>query len=196
MDWVDIREKHLKISSSVLTAIVFLKVNWGSTLAAIKHIVLSARAHSLHKVEGELASELGAGVLPFGHTVAHLVVCGVILCCILFLIKTLNLDSIHDTFKIKELQRDNERLRQSLASTNTAVFDHLKIVSQLTAHSPKLERHHDQILQLSVEIEKCSQKTRSKEKPKPIEALPEPDLFRGLPAKGKPPRRAHSAPKF
>jgi len=200
VDWIDIREKHLKLSASALTAIVFLKINWGSTLAAIKHVVLSARAHSFDTVEGELASELSAGVLPFGQTVAHLLVCGLILSCFFFLIPKLGQDCVHDKFKIKQLLQENESLKIALSSMNTSLFNHLEVISKLEDQHPKLERHHDQIQELTVQLEACNKKSRPKEQPKQIETLSEPDLFRtgskGTPKTAKPPKRRYSVPKF
>ena len=59
MEWLgNIREEKVRLFVFTLLLLAFIKSNWGSSLGAIEHIILSSRAYKLDTIDTDLALSL------------------------------------------------------------------------------------------------------------------------------------------
>ena len=205
MDWLGhIRERHLRIAAVVLIFAAFIKMNWGSTLEAINHVVLTAWTYKIIYLDDETAKELGLGLIPFGQTITHLSLCVFLLFVFEQVIKLFDADTHHIKNESKLHLKENEILRESLALSNQIISTVIGSIGELGELNLPLERHLDRITALRIEHEKLDAKFLSKQKSSETEsgASEEPDLFKSTPRKNKmngsspAKRRRKPPPKF
>ena len=178
MEWLDnIRERQARLFVFTLLMIAFIKSNWGSSLGAIEHIILSSRAYKLDTIDTDLAVKISQTTIYFGQTCSKLSICFIIWVCFNKFIKALNLDFKFIDRDAKILIKENEELRSDLRKANAFLHGHIERLNHLEERSPILEKHADGIERLAVEA------VKQKFQAKPIDFEPkkqrdkEPDLF-------------------
>ena len=175
----NIRERHFRIIMVILLGMIFIKLNWGASLDAINHIILTARSNGFTAINDEIAAAIGNSIVPFGRSVSNLVIVCFIWHIFNHILKSMDVDATHFEEEWSRLKNENALLYRDLDEANQTFFKVLQNLTELCAHNSQLERHKDRVVELRVELEKLSLKeARKSQAAKDISAVPSaPDLF-------------------
>ena len=198
-------EAQTRVFVLTICLVAFLIVNWGSTFAGLKHISLTVRSHTFDTVNGNLAENIGATIIPFGETMAHLAGIGIFGLIVDFFVRFLDLDQKHFRADSRRLLLENARLLEGLVSTRQNLAEFYEVTDQILNNVSELYKHQDRLVEFSVELETVLLKAdRTRNKRNQNAHGDSPDLFDAAKSKPisktkkrRPPRpRGKARPKF
>ena len=204
MPWLDtVRERHIRRFIFFALFFLFFFINWGDTAYGIYHVVLTARACYYDTVEGDLARAIGDSTLPFGRSIARLVIVFLIWFVLDHILKTADWDAAHNNNEMAELRKEHERSLDALKRSNAVLKELDETIQKAPENTALLSKQQNRIVEVIVELKKLfwiaeNSKPGSDVKP----AQDEPDLFSHRPSikeqakKKRRPRRRRPEPKF
>lgn len=165
----DVRERHIRRFILIFLLIVFARINWGNTIEGLYHLVLSVRSSFLETVDGELASDLGRTILPFGKSISVFLILGFAWFVFDQLLKWADWDAEYRFDEITELKRQNQSLIDNLRTANTDLAVLSQSIEHIASNNQILAKQQDRVVELGIELEKLSLKTNRKPTAEKIE---------------------------
>lgn len=162
MSFYDIRERHIRRFFIVFLLFLFLWTNWGHTIEGTYHIVLSARAAFYDTVDGELAEAIGYSTLSFGKLVTSALTFSGLYFVICKGLDWLDYDAEYRVDEIAELRRQNQTLIDNIRAANADLAILCKTIEHIASNNQILAKQQDRVVELGIELEKLSLKTKSK----------------------------------
>jgi len=161
MLWLEeIRERHIRRFLFIFLLFLFTWTNWGSTIEGLYHIVLSARASFIDNIDSELSKGITGSTLAFGKTITLLLAAVFLWTLFDRFLKWGDLDAEYRADEISELKKQNKQLIDNLRTANTELATLSQSIEKIASNNQILAKQQDRVVELGVELEKLSLKTK------------------------------------